>query len=343
MRCSLAPPHPSSVPTLHSARMGKPLGNGVADAQEWSILHHRSYQRLWQLDFQVLEEMPLSPRPLNLSRQMVTGPGYFSDGSLRTSDDHCYFCYSLSGVGVFWDARGIHTLPPGQGFLVEINNPQTGYCGEPNPEQPWEFLAFTFTGLAAHAMTRDLVERYGGVYTLPLQSPVLQRWLSRATESYAVARPHAVDGAEIVIELLLALAAAARSQEEPSAVLDLVRRALQLIEENGEAFLSVQELAKRLDTSRERLARAFRLHLNLSPHQLIREQKIRRACFLLKDTDMPIKQIAAHLGYTDYTNFIRAFRQVMQMTPHEFSLHGIIPILHRTPLTPNAEATATVE
>jgi len=343
MHCSLALPRLPSVPTPPPAWIGELPGSGGAGDPEWGILHHRSYQRLWQLDFQVLEEMPLSPRPLSLSRQIVTGPGYFSDGSLRTSDDHCYFCYTLSGVGMFWDARGVHSLPPGQGFLVEIDDPQTGYYGEPNPEQPWEFLAFTFTGLAAHAMTRDLVERFGGVYTLPLQSPVLQRWLSRATESYTVARPHAVDGAEIVIELLLALASAARSQEEPSAVQDLVRRALQLIEENGEASLSVQELARRLDTSRERLARAFRLHLNLSPHQLIREQKIRRACFLLKDTDMPIKQIATHLGYTDYTNFTRAFREVMQMTPHEFSLHGIIPVLHRTPLTPNAGDTATVE
>ena len=336
MRCSLASP---SVPALPAARMGKPPRSGGADVHEWSILHHRSYQRLWQLDFQVLEEMPLSPRPLNLSRQAVIGPGYYSDGSLRAMDDHCYFCYTLSGVGTFWDARGVHSLTAGQGFLVEINDPQTGYCGEPDPERPWEFLAFTFTGLAAHAMTRDLAGLYGGVYTLPLQSSILQRLLSHVTGSYAVARPHAVDGAEIVIELLLALAAAARSQEEPSAVQNLVRRALQLIEEQGEAPLSVQDLAERLGTSRERLARAFRLQLNLSPHQLIREQKIRRACFLLKDTDMPIKQIAVHLGYTDYTNFIRAFRQVMGMTPHEFSLHGIIPVLHRPPLAPDAEAS----
>jgi len=333
--------HPALTPAPTPMQVGKP--GGATDIQEWSVQHHRSYQRLWQVDFQILEEMPLSPRPLNLSRQAVVGPGYYSDGSLRTMDDHCYFCYSLSGVGTFWDARGVQTLPPGSGFLIEINDPQGGYYGEPNSEQPWEFLAFTFTGLAAHAMTRDLVGLYGAVYTLPMQSPILQRLLSHATGSYAVARPHAVDGAEIVIELLLALAAAARSQGEPSAVQNLVRRALQLIEENGETSLSVQELAKRLDTSRERLARAFRFQLNLSPHQLIREQKIRRACFLLKDSDMPIKQISAHLGYTDYTNFIRAFRQVMQMTPHEFSLHGSIPVLHRPSLTPDAETAPAAE
>ena len=51
-------------------------------------------------------------------RQRVIGPGYYSNGSLRTSDDHCYFCYSLSGAGTFWDAKGVHPLPAGRGFLV---------------------------------------------------------------------------------------------------------------------------------------------------------------------------------------------------------------------------------
>lgn len=334
MRCSLVPPQPASVPTQPPAQ----VEGDTKNAHEWGVQHQRAFQRLWQLDFQVLEELPLSPRPLNLSRQAVIGPGYYSEGSLRASEDHCYFCYSISGVGTFWDTHGAHPLPPGWGFLVEINDPQTGYCGEMDPQVPWEFLAFTFTGLAAHAMTRDLVGRYGGVYALPAQSPIVQRLLSCATGGYAVARLHAVDGAEIVIELLLALAAAARSQEEPSAVQDLVQRALHLIEESGEAPLSVTELAQRLEISRERLSRAFRLHLNLSPHRLIREQRIRRACFLLKDTDMPIKQIAAHLGYTDYTNFIRAFRQVMQMTPREFYLHGSITFLPSTSLSLRVEA-----
>lgn len=307
-----------SLPTLASPK------SQMAELEAWYRTHDRSYQHLWRVDFRLLDEMPLSPRPMTLSRQVVLGPGYYSEGRLRAAHDYCYFCYSLSGAGTFWDERGVHSVPAGWGFLLEMNDPRTGYGGEPNAQTPWQFLAFEFTGLAARALVRDLVARYGGVFALAAQSPILQRLHSYEIKNYAVTHPHAVDAAEMVIELLLALAASARAQEEPDAARDLVKRAMQLIEQHAEAPFSVTELARRLGISRERLARVFRLRLNLSPHQLIQERKIRRACFLLKDTDMPIKQIAAQLGYTDYTNFIRAFRQVMQMTPHEFYMHGSI-------------------
>jgi len=295
----------------------------------WNLGNHHSHQHLWQVDFRMLEEMPLSPRPLSVSRQIVPGPDYYSEGRIRALHAFCYFCYSLSGEGTFWDERGVHSIPAGSGFLVEVNDPRTGYHSKPNAEQPWEFLGFEFTGLSATALVRDLLARYGAVFSLSPQASILQRLLSYEAKNYAVVHPHAVDGAEMVIELLLVLAASARVKEEPDAASDLVKRAMQLIEERGEAVFTVTDLAQRLGVSRERLARVFRQRLNLSPHQLIQEQKIRHACFLLKDTNLPIKQIAAHLGYTDYTNFIRAFRQVMQMTPHEFALRGSIQFPYR--------------
>ena len=295
-----------------------------AEIEAWGLLHHRSYQRIWQVDFRMLEEMLLSPRPLSLSRQVVLGPGYYSTGRIRASNGHCYFCYSLSGGGTFWDAGGVYSVPAGQGFLVEVNDPHTGYRGEHNKAQPWEFLAFEFTGLSATALVRDLLAQYGAIFSLPPQTPILQRLLSYETKNYSVVHPHAMDGAEMIIELLLALAASARAKEEPDAARDLVKQAMQMIEDHNESVFTVTELAGRLGVSRERLARVFRRRLNMTPHQMIQQQKIRRACFLLKDTGLPLKQIAANLGYTDYTNFIRAFRQVMRMTPHEFYLHGSI-------------------
>lgn len=295
----------------------------LAEIEAWNQSHH-THHRLWHVDFRMLEEMPLSPKPMAISRQVVAVSGYFSTGRIRADYRHCYFCYTLSGRGIFWDERGVHFVQEGSGFLVEINDPRTGYRSEANPTEPWEFLAFEFTGLSATALVRDLLAQFGAIFTLPVQTPILQRLLSYQAKNYAVVHLHAMDAAEMVIELLLALAASARTKEEPDAARDLVKQAMQLIEEQDGSVLTVTQLAEQLGVSRERLARVFRRRLNLSPHQLIQEQKIRRACFLLKDTALPVKQIAAHLGYTDYTNFIRAFRQVMQMTPHEFSVRGSI-------------------
>lgn len=328
MSDTVFPSHP--VPPESRAYSMATLASSEVPAEvieAWYRIQGHSHEYLWRVEFRLLEEMPHSLRPLALSRQVVRGHGYYSEGLLRATHDHCYFCYSLSGEGTFWDGRGVHSVPAGWGFLVEINDPQTGYRAEPNAETPWQFLAFEFTGLAARALVRDMVGLYGALYKLAAHAPIVQRLQSFETKDYKdykVIHAHALDGAEIVIELLLALAASARIREESGAGQDLVKRALQLIEEHAESAFGVSELAQRLGVSRERLSRVFRLRLNLSPHQLIQEQKIRHACFRLKDTDMPIKRIAVCLGYTDYTNFIRAFRQVMHMTPHEFRVHGSI-------------------
>ena len=332
---------PLLLPKKHD-HLGPPstsLEASAAEIETWRRTHHRSHQYEWHVDFKVMEEMPLSPRPMTLSRQVVVTPDYYSDGRLRAAHEHCYFCYSLAGAGTFWDGAGVHSVPAGWGFLMEINDPQTGYRSGPDQESPWQFLAFEFTGLAARALVRDLIARYGSLFALTLQAPIVQRFQSYKAKAYTVAHPHAIDWAEMVIELLLALAASVRARSGSDATQDLVKRATQLIEEHGELMFSVTDLARRLGVSRERLSRVFRLRLNLSPHQLIQEQKIRRACFLLKDTDMPIKQIAAHLGYADYTNFIRAFRQVTQMTPHEFHRHGSIQSTLPLPHLPRVDGS----
>ncbi len=292
-----------------------PLGEVPEAATHWVLTLPHTHRRLWDVRFQLLDSLPLSPRPQNVSVQAVIEPGYRSDGR-RRGDTHCYFCLTLAGEGVFWDGRGEHRLPPNTGSLCEINDPQTGYRAEPG----WRFLAFEFAGLAARAMLRDLLARFGAVYTLDPAAPVLRRLLSFETQGTAVVALDALDGAALVLEMLLALADCAR--KTPDTAGDLVTRAMHLIHDCEAAGTSVESVAEAIGVSREGLTRAFRRRLGRSPGEVILEWKVQQAGFLLKDTDLPVKAIADRLGYTDYTNFIRAFRKVTGLTPHQFRLRG---------------------
>lgn len=294
-----------------------PLGEVPEAAVHWVFTLPHTHRRLWDVRFQLLDSLPLSPRPQNISVQAVVEPGYRSEGQ-RRGDTHCYFCCTLAGEGVFWDGRGESRVPPGTGFLCEINDPRTGYRAEPG----WQFLAFEFAGLAARAMLRDLLARFGAVYTLDPAAPVLGRLLSFETQGTAVVALDALDGAELVLELLLALADCARARKAPDTAGDLVTRAMHLIHDREAAGTSVESVAEAIGVSREGLTRAFRRRLGRSPGEVILEWKVQQAGFLLKDTDLPVKAIADRLGYTDYTNFIRAFRKVTGLTPHQFRLRG---------------------
>ena len=46
--------------------------------------------------------------------------------------------------------------------------------------------------------------------------------------------------------------------------------------------------------------------------------KMQRACFLLDTTDMPIKAIAADLGFEDPLYFSRSFRRIHDLSPVQY-------------------------
>ncbi len=291
-----------------------------------SVAHKQTYQVVWHVDIMPLPEMPLFLSPMSVGVQVTADRRYWADGSQRPEQDYCYFCYTLDGVGAFADRQGVHRVSPEECFLTEIADPGTRYFYPAADPRPWRFLAFNFRGLAARAMVREMVRQYGSIYRLGSQSSIILRLLAFQDSPYMMVHPHALDSAELVLELLLALAAEARAREAPDPTLGLIREALEVISRDLERDLSVAMLADRTGVSRERLSRSFQKCLHQSPQQVIREMKIRRASFLLKDTNIPIKQIATRLGYSDYTNFIRAFRQVTGMPPHEFRLYGWIAL-----------------
>ena len=301
-------------------------GTGV-NLEVWGAAHRTTYQAIWHVDMLPLPEMPLFLYPMSVGVQETSSRNYQAEGRLRSSQDFCYFCCTLDGVGAFADTRGVHLLPAGQGFLTEIADPATRYFYPGADTRPWRFLALNFRGLAARAMVRDLVGLYGHLYALGPQSPVIQRLLNFQAFPYKTLHPHALDSAELVLEVLLALGASARAAASPDPLLGLVRQALELMDGALEDGLSVTTLAARLGVGREQLSRSFGKYLGRPPQQVIREMKMRRASFLLKDTDLPVTQIAERLGYSDQTNFIRAFRAVLGTTPHEFRRHGTVPLL----------------
>ena len=262
----------------------------------WSAMHQQTYQVLWHVDIIPLPETALFLCPMSVGVQATNDRSYQAEGCGRPEQDYCYFCYTLEGTGGFSDRKAAYHVSEGDCFLIEIADPDTRYFYPAVGDRPWCFLAFNFRGLAARAMVRELVQQYGSFYHLGLQSPVIQRLLAFQSSPYMTIHPHALDGAELVLELLLALATQARAREAPDPAMGLIRRALEIIDSELEHDLSVTALSHQCGVNREHLSRSFQKCLHQPPQQVIREMKIRRASFLLKDTGSPIKQIADTAG-----------------------------------------------
>ena len=67
--------------------------------------------------------------------------------------------------------------------------------------------------------------------------------------------------------------------------------------------------------SKSHFARAFKGSTGLPPHCWLLTMRIKRACAMLTETDMPIIDIAYLTGFADQSHFTRRFRQVVGMSP----------------------------
>ena len=90
-----------------------------------------------------------------------------------------------------------------------------------------------------------------------------------------------------------------------------------------EPLPSVNELAKIFGTNDFRLKAEFRKHFNISIYKCYTNERLKRATYLIKRTNIPLKEIAFISGFNDYNNFSKAFKKKYNYVPSELqrSLH----------------------
>ena len=82
--------------------------------------------------------------------------------------------------------------------------------------------------------------------------------------------------------------------------------------------LKVSSIASHFGYNEKYLSRYFRETSGISLKQYILSQKIERANFLLSDTNMSVTSIADSLGFSNYHNFARTYKNITSMTPSEY-------------------------
>ncbi|MBE7463924.1 MAG: helix-turn-helix transcriptional regulator [Planctomycetes bacterium] len=78
------------------------------------------------------------------------------------------------------------------------------------------------------------------------------------------------------------------------------------------------DLAKRMSLSESRAGHAIKEACGASFIELMAEARVRTAAGLLRNTGLPVLEIAARSGFGDASNFHRAFRARMGVSPHRY-------------------------
>jgi transcriptional regulator GlxA family with amidase domain len=106
----------------------------------------------------------------------------------------------------------------------------------------------------------------------------------------------------------------------PGQDLELLRRLLRAKDSMDAASAEdwpVRRLARVSGVSQAHFARSFRDAFGVPPHRYLLTRRIERAKALLRDTDLPVTEIAFQTGWNSLGTFGRVFRDITAESPGE--------------------------
>jgi len=97
-----------------------------------------------------------------------------------------------------------------------------------------------------------------------------------------------------------------------------LRRVLEYLNENFGRNLTLSEIARTVGMSPYHFAHVFKQTTGLSPHKYLVARRVACAESLLRETDLPITEIAHRVGYANQSHFSTLFHRAATMTPKTF-------------------------
>ena len=93
------------------------------------------------------------------------------------------------------------------------------------------------------------------------------------------------------------------------------QRICEYINSNLDQNLSLEALAELAGSSVHHFARAFKQSVGMPPHCYVLQRRIEHAQHMLRNTELPLSEIALSAGFSDQSHLARHFRRMTGMSP----------------------------
>lgn len=108
------------------------------------------------------------------------------------------------------------------------------------------------------------------------------------------------------------------SDKDTSDGADLMHRIFRFADENYLGSCSLKDLSSHIGYDYSYLSKLFSERIGISFTEYVNMLRIDRACYLLKNTELPILDISELCGYGSLRSFNRNFIKQTEMTPREY-------------------------
>lgn len=104
----------------------------------------------------------------------------------------------------------------------------------------------------------------------------------------------------------------------PALSSNAMRRVECFVAENLELNLSVSDIAAVVSLSAYHFSRRFRVRTGMSPYQYVVRQRVERARQLLRESALPLADIACRTGFSSQSHLSAQFRKIIGISPGRY-------------------------
>lgn len=121
------------------------------------------------------------------------------------------------------------------------------------------------------------------------------------------------------IDILRYLKQSAESAHTPQQLSRVhLKEVTDYVHAHSDKRISVKDLAHLIGLSERHFMRLFRATTGTTVHQFVEHQRFEAAKRLLDESDLPLKQIAHHLGFSSRVGFTLAFQRFSGLSPRDY-------------------------
>ena len=239
-------------------------------------------------------------------------PGYLFDPERGRILQEYQLLYIVKGRGEFANQTTLYDIVKGTLVLLR---PGVWHSYKPSKNEGWTEYFIGFSGEMADKAIEKLFAEDEQIFNVGLKQEMVDLY-QRAIEVAAEDRPSAQQLlCGIVMHLLGNLSYIAHSAITADRMDQIIEQAKAIMQEKASQNIDLDMLAEQLNVSYSWFRKVFREYTGYPPAKYFMLVKLRRAQYLLVNTQESIKEIAFSLGFKSPEHFYTTFKRVMGSTP----------------------------
>lgn len=224
--------------------------------------------------------------------------------------------YVSKGKGTFKVNNKIFNLKQGDIFII-LKGMNVEYMA--SMDDPWEYYWIGFSGSNSieYLNRTSIIDSYAVTCKEDSKIPSIILNMCEISKNY---NPSSSDDVVLLRELYSLLYTFIKEFPKEFEYKDkelhtYIQEAINFINSNYMNSITINEVANHVNLSRSYLYKMFIKNLKVSPQKYLINLRMYKATLLLKNTKLPIGEVANKVGYSDSLLFSKTFSKYFSMSP----------------------------